>query len=169
MLRLATFVNADVIAQGLSGFDPESMAFEAGRIMLHRLKELADQRANFAFETTLAGRNYARWFRSWRQAGYTIHLVYLRLESADLAVARVAQRVSQGGHSIAEETVRQRYQRGLVNFFQLYRPLVNNWAVYENSHVDHLPELAAYGDERGNETILMESVWQQMQQEVSRG
>src|SRR4051794_1830916 len=96
-LHLMTFVNADVIAQGLSGFDPESMAVEAGRIMLQRLHALADRRASFAFETTLAGRSYARWLRSLRGTGYTVHLVYFWLASPDLAVARVAERVRTGG------------------------------------------------------------------------
>src|SRR5947209_16204911 len=80
-LGLMTFVNADVIAQGLAGFDPEKMALEAGRITLQRLHTLAEQRADFAFETTLAGRSYARWLELWRQAGYTVHLVYFWLSS----------------------------------------------------------------------------------------
>jgi predicted ABC-type ATPase len=95
-LQVKTFVNADVIAQGLSGFEPESMAMEAGRIMLQRLHALAEQRASFAFETTLAGRSYARWLRSLRATGYTVDLVYFWLASPDLAVARVVERVSRG-------------------------------------------------------------------------
>src|SRR5262249_28783399 len=106
-LQLLTFLNADVISQGLSRFNPESMAVEAGRIMLRRLHALAEQRASFAFETTLAGRSYVRWVRSLGKAGYKIHLVYLWLASADLAVARVAERVRLGGHGIAEVTIRQ--------------------------------------------------------------
>jgi predicted ABC-type ATPase len=115
-LRLVTFVNADVITQGLSGFDPGSTAIEAGRIMLQRLHALAAQRESFAFESTLAGRAYARWLRSLRQEGYTVHLVYFWLESAELAVVRVAERVRAGGHAIPEETIRQRYDRSLANF-----------------------------------------------------
>jgi predicted ABC-type ATPase len=161
-IRLMTFVNADVIAQGLSGFDPESMAMEAGRIMLQRLHALAAQRASFAFETTLAGRSYARWLRSLRVAGYTAHLVYFWLASPDLAVARVAERVSQGGHDIPEATIHQRYHRSVQNFFHLYRPLVSTWRVYDNTQAG-LPQLVAQGDETGRETILMETTWQQMQ------
>jgi predicted ABC-type ATPase len=164
-LRLLTFLNADVIAQGLSGFDPESMAIEAGRIMRQRLHTLAEQRASFAFETTLAGRSHARWLRSLRLDGYTVHLIYLWLASADLAVARVAARVIQGGHSIPEATIRQRYRRGLQNFFHLYRPVANTWAVFDNTQLG-LPELMAYGDETGKETVLAGAAWQQMQQEA---
>ncbi|MGH7221685.1 MAG: AAA family ATPase [Gemmataceae bacterium] len=164
-LRLMTFVNADVIAQGLSGFDPESMAMEAGRVMLQRLHALAEQRASFAFETTLAGRSYARWLRSLRGAGYGIHLVYFWLASPDLAVARVAERVSQGGHAIPEATIRQRYHRSVANFFQLFRPLVSTWKVYDNTQAS-LSQLVAHGDETGQETILLDVPWHEMQQEA---
>src|SRR5437764_12678661 len=88
-LRVTTYVNADVIAQGLAGFDPDSAAVEASRIMLERLYKLAAQRADFAFETTLAGRSYAGWLKQLREMGYTVHLFYFWLASADLAVARV--------------------------------------------------------------------------------
>src|SRR5262245_47107831 len=97
-LQLMTFVNADVIVQGLSGFDPESMAIQAGRIILERLRDLAKEQASFSFETTLAGRSHLRFLKSLRGSGYTVDLVYIRLASSDLAVARVAERVSQGGH-----------------------------------------------------------------------
>jgi predicted ABC-type ATPase len=164
-LRLMTFVNADVIAQGLSGFDPESMAMEAGRIMLQRLHALVEERASFAFETTLAGRSYARWLRSVRAAGYTSHLIYFWVGSPDLAVARVAERVSQGGHAILEATIRQRYLRSVRNFFQLYRPVVSTWSVQDNTQAGP-PQVVAHGDDTGRETILMEAVWQQMQKEA---
>ncbi len=160
-----TFVNADVIAQGLSGFDPESMAMEAGRIMLQRLHDLAEQRASFAFETTLAGRSYARWLRSLQATGYSAHLVYFWLASPDLAVARVEERVRQGGHDIPEATIRQRYHRSVQNFFQLFRPVVRTWTVYDNTQAG-LPQLVAHGDQTGQETILLDPVWQQMQKEA---
>jgi predicted ABC-type ATPase len=162
-LRLMTFVNADVIAQGLSGFDPESMAIEAGRLMLQRLHALAEQRANFAFETTLAGRSYARWLRSLRVAGYAVDLVYFWLASADLAVARIAERVRRGGHDIPEATTRQRYGRSVRNFFRLYRPLVRTWRVHDNTQAG-LSQIVAHGDETRRETILIESAWQRMQE-----
>jgi len=163
-LQVMNFVNADVIAQGLSGFDPESMAMEAGRIMLQRLHGLGRQRASFAFESTLAGRSYARWLRSIRRFGYAFDLVYFWLASADLAVARVAERVRQGGHGIPESTIRIRYRRSLHNFFQLYRPLASTWIVYDNTQAGY-SQLTAHGDEKGRETILIEATWQQMQKE----
>src|SRR6516225_1621380 len=107
-LRLRTFVNADVIAQGLSGFDPASAALEAGRIMLDRLHALAKERCDFAFETTLAVRSLVRWFRELQEAGYSIHLVYFWLADPDLAVSRVAERVRMGGHDVPEPTIRLR-------------------------------------------------------------
>ena len=107
-LRLMTFVNADVIAQGLAGFDPDSAVVEASRIMLERLHLLAQRRQDFAFETTLAARSYASWLRELQQGSYQVHLVYFWLASADLAVARVAERVRLGGHDVPERTIRQR-------------------------------------------------------------
>src|SRR3954471_1327464 len=112
-LGVLTFVNADVIAQGLAGFDPDSAAFEASRIMLERLHGLANRRESFAFETTLAARSYAPWLDELRRSGYEVRLYYFWLHSADLAVARVRLRVSQGGHDVPEATVRQRYRRSL--------------------------------------------------------
>ena len=165
-LRVLTFVNADVIAQGLAGFDPDSAAIEASRIMLERLHDLATQRANFAFETTLAARSLAGWLRNLRQDGYTVRLVYFWLKSADLAVIRVARRVQAGGHAVPEATVRQRYQRSLENFFRLYRPVVSTWHFYDNTEKGS-PLLVAFGDEAGNETIVSEETWKQVR-EVAR-
>jgi len=128
-----TFLNADVIAAGLSGFDPEGVAFEASRIMLERLHTLAAQRADFAFETTLAARTYAPWLRSLQASGYRVLLFYVWLPDVKLAIERVAIRVSQGGHSIPEDTIKQRYTRSVRNFHQLYSPFVDEWTVYDNS------------------------------------
>jgi predicted ABC-type ATPase len=164
-LRVMTFVNADVIAQGLAGFDPASAAVEASRIMLERLHALADRRADFAFETTLAARSLAGWLQNLRHTGYAVHLVYFWLESADLAVARVARRVSLGGHGVPEATVRQRYRRSIQNFFGLYRPAVSTWRVYDNTQAN-VPQPVAQGGEGGTEAILNEAVWQQMQREL---
>ena len=161
-LQLMTFVNADVIAQGLSGFNPESMAVAAGRLMLQRLHALAEQRSSFAFETTLAGRSYGPWLKSLGKEGYRVHLVYLRLASADLAVARVAERVHSGGHSIPEETIRQRYRRSIDNFFKVYRPLATFWKVYDNSEPG-LSRLIAQGDQTGPPTVLVPEVWAEIQ------
>lgn len=142
-LGIDEFVNADDIARGLSGFAPESVAIPAGRIMLKRLRDLAASRATFAFETTLATRSYARWLPDLQRAGYRIGLVFLYLASPDLAVERVRGRVAEGGHDVPEPIIRRRYARGLDNLFSLYLPMVDEWAVYNNSGTT--PDLIAEG------------------------
>jgi predicted ABC-type ATPase len=165
-LRVMTFLNADTIAQGLAGFDPDSAAVEASRIMLERLDRLVEQRQDFAFETTLAARSYAARLRHWSQSGYRVHLVYLWLASADLAVARVALRVQLGGHHVPEATVRQRYQRSVRNFFTLYQSLPITWQVYDNTEIES-PRLIVSRDESGSERVLDESVWEKMKEQAS--
>jgi len=167
-LKVLTYVNADVIAQGLAGFAPETAAVRAGRIMLETLHELAAERVDFAFETTLAGRSYAQWRRSLKEAGYLVHLTYFWLESADLAVARVAERTRAGGHSIPEPTVRQRYVRSMQNFFRLYRPLADTWELYNNS-VPNITRLVAFREWDGAETVLLKDTWKQFQEAYCRG
>lgn len=130
---LADYVNADVIAQGLSAFAPEKVALEAGRVMLKRLRELARRRENFAFESTLASRFYAAWIAELKQQDYEFYLFFIWLRSPELAMRRVEERVNLGGHSIDSETIRRRYARGLKNFFALYQPLADSWTVYDNS------------------------------------
>jgi len=132
-LGIDEFVNADVIAQGLSGFGPERAGMAAGRIMLARLRELARQRRGFAFETTLASRSFAPWLAGLIESGYQFHLVFLWLPDPDMAVARVAARVRDGGHDVPEETVRRRYDAGLTNFFRLYQPMTTTWSLCDNS------------------------------------
>ena len=165
-LGVTEFVNADVIAQGLSAFDPGSVAFEAGRIMLQRLKDLAARAESFAFETTLSARIYSTWIPELLDRGYRFHLFYLWLPSADLAIARVRDRVRVGGHDIPDATVRRRYVRGLSNFFELYRPLATGWRVYDNSGPAK-PTLVAAG--RGEETsrVLVPDTWRQISRSAS--
>ena len=164
LLEVGEFVNADVIAQGLAAFAPESVAFEAGAIMHTRLRNLADSRRDFAFETTLASRSLAPWLRDLLAVQYSIHLVFLWLPSADFAVARVADRVRLGGHNIPEDTTRRRYHRGLRNFFQLYQPLATTWRMYDNSHESGIRVIAS-GE--GNNVIHVgnEDVWTHLKQE----
>lgn len=167
-LKVLTFVNADVIAQGLSGFDPGAAALRAGRIMLEQLEGLASQRASFAFETTLAGKTYAGWLDSLRAAGYRVHLFYFWLESPDLAVARVASRVEKGGHAIPEATIRRRYERSIRNLFELYMPVVTGWKVYDNSYEDW-PRLIA-GSRRGEDMVVADPVrWSLVRRSVDNG
>lgn len=127
------FVNADLIAAGLSPFRPELAAIRAARLMLEEVARHAAAGDNFAFETTLAGRGYARMIPRWRAAGYRVELIFLKLDHAETALARVAERVRQGGHDIPEAVVRRRFAAGWRNFSELYVPLVNAWALYDNA------------------------------------
>lgn len=141
-LGVAEFVNVDVIAQGLSGFDPARAAFQAGRVMLSRLRELADRHSDFAFETTMASRSFAPWLARRITDGYRLHVVFLWLNTPELAIRRVAGRVRRGGHHVPDEIIRRRYERGIANFVRLYRPLADAWRVYDNSDVG-TPRLVA--------------------------
>jgi predicted ABC-type ATPase len=132
-LHVGQFVNADVIAQGLSGFLPETAALEAGRIMLARLHDLAREQESFSFETTLASRSFASWIEQLLMEGYIFHLFFFWLPSPEMAIARVAQRVQLGGHFVDDQTIRRRYDRGLQNFFCLYRSIATTWAFYDNA------------------------------------
>ena len=127
------FVNADLIAAGLSPFAPERAAIQAGRLMLDAIAQYATKRASFAFETTLSGRGYARQIPQWRQTGYRVELIFLSLPSADMAVQRVAERVRQGGHDIPDATIRRRFEAGKRLFTTVYQPLVDQWVLYDNA------------------------------------
>jgi predicted ABC-type ATPase len=157
-LKIKEFVNADVIAQGLAAFDVASVAIDAGRIMLARLRELARQRKSFAFETTLAARSYASWIDELKQTGYRFHLVYLCLPNAKLAVQRVADRVRVGGHHIPSDVIERRYTAGLRNFFQLYQPLAETWKIEDNSDV-HSTRLIAAGYGKEVQEIGQPEIW----------
>jgi predicted ABC-type ATPase len=137
------FVNADLIAAGISPFDPDRAAFKAGRLMLQEIHRHARRKVSFAFETTLSGRGYARMIPDWQGRGFTVKLFFLRLTSTELAFARVRQRVRAGGHNVPESTIRRRFQAGLRNFENLYKPIVNEWLLYDNS--DASPQLLAEG------------------------
>ena len=127
------FVNADLIAAGLAPFAPETAAVQAGRLMLAEIERYFLSAQSFAFETTLSGRAYLRHIARWQATGFRVALIFLRLASADEAVARVAQRVRQGGHSIPEAVIRRRFDAGLDNFVRWYAPAVDAWALYDNS------------------------------------
>jgi predicted ABC-type ATPase len=131
--RVIHFVNADLIAAGLSPLKPELASIAAARTVLAEIDRLAKARADFAFESTLSGLTYVRRLESWRRAGYRVEIVYLKLKSPQLALRRVAARVRQGGHDVPRADVLRRYSRGLRNFEMIYRPMADSWAVYENS------------------------------------
>ena len=155
---LLEYVNADTIALGLSAFAPESVAFEAGRIMLKRLHDLAETRESFAFESTLASRSYVRWIGTLKKRGYSFHLIYLWLRSPELAVERVRERVRMGGHDVPEPVIRRRYLKGVRNLFALYQSLAETWAIYDNS-VSASPVLIATGKSNNDITIADDSLW----------
>jgi len=161
-LAVEEFVNADVIARGLSGFAPEGSAVRAGRILLARIRELAELRTSFAFETTLASKSFGSWLRGLRNTGYLVHILYLWLPSPDLAVLRVRRRVLAGGHDVPEETVRRRYARSLGNFLELYRPLANSWHVYDNASSAGT-RLIARGRAGLADEVVDASLWREIQ------
>ena len=127
------FINADLIAAGLSPFAPEQAAIRAGRLMLQELAQSSAKGESFALETTLAGLNYLQHIRQWKAQGYHISLFFLALPTADAAVDRVAERVRQGGHSIPEAVIRRRFEAGLQNFRTRYQCEVNAWVHYDSS------------------------------------
>jgi predicted ABC-type ATPase len=127
------FINADLIAAGLSPFAPEAAAIKAGRLMLQSIEEHAAKGDSFALETTLSGLHYARAIPIWRQSGYVVKLIFLELPNAETAIARVAARVAQGGHNIPAETIRRRFESGRRNFHQTYKTLVDVWLHFDNA------------------------------------
>ena len=167
-LSVREFVNADVIARGLSAFAPEQVAMAAGRMMLRRLRELVTDRVSFAFETTLAGRSFVPWIRRAVEASYTFHLLFLWLPSPDSAVRRVADRVRMGGHGIPAEVIRRRYRAGLRNFFQIYRPLATTWRMYDTSRGSSA-NLIASGSDSTNVVVRDQIIWEHIRREVSHG
>lgn len=128
------FVNADLIAAGLSPFAPELAAFKAGRLMLEAIAEHTKRGESFAFETTLSGLTYAQMIPAWRADGYAVKLMFLALPDVEMALARVAARVAQGGHNVPEDVVRRRFAAGR-NYFNHYKQLVDSWQLYDNSNM----------------------------------
>jgi predicted ABC-type ATPase len=133
------FINADLIAAGLSPFAPDKLSIKAGKIMLAQIHEYTRRGESFGFETTLAGRGYAKLIVDWQRAGYLIKLFFLWLPTPELAIERVRQRVNAGGHNVPEQTIRRRFAAGWTNFQSLYKPLVDQWSLYDNS--GQLPKL----------------------------
>ncbi len=128
-----TFVNADLIAAGLNPFQPARSALRAGRLMLEMIEGYVERGESFAFETTLSGRGYARMIPGWRARGYRVQLYFLRLPSVEMALARVRNRVAEGGHDVPEEVVRRRFEAVWRNFGEVYMDLVDEWVLYDAS------------------------------------
>lgn len=132
LLGCREFVNADEIARGLSPFNPESVAIEAGKLMLRRINLLMAERKTFAIETTLATKSYANTIKKAKELGYTVILLFFWLPSPEMAVERVAKRVSEGGHNIHSDVIYRRYWAGLQNFFTIFAPIVDSWMFFDN-------------------------------------
>jgi predicted ABC-type ATPase len=158
-LRVDEFVNADTLAQGLSAFRPEAAAVKAARVMLSRFEELVATGTSFACESTLASVTLAGHLMRWRALGYRVHVVYLWLPSAELALSRVKLRVEAGGHTVPAETVRRRFERGRANFFGRYAPMADRWRLY-NAAPASGPELIATGQRPNRRRILRRGLWE---------
>jgi len=133
MVKCKEFINADEIAKGLSPFQPDKAAIQAGRIMLLRMDELIRQKEDFAIETTLATKSYAKFIKRAQSEGYFVTLIYFWLNSPELAIKRVEERVKSGGHNIPEHVIRRRYKAGKENLFKLFTPITDFWMVIDNS------------------------------------
>jgi predicted ABC-type ATPase len=138
------FINADLIAAGLSPFSPESAAVKAGRLMLREISECVAHENSFSIETTLSGLTYLRHIHDWQRKNYHVSLFFLSLPSQEVAIARVAERVKQGGHHIPEDVICRRFVAGRKNFEHYYRNIVNTWALYDNS--GSVPKLLEWGE-----------------------
>lgn len=155
------FVNADMIAQEMSGVASMGADIGAGRVLLERVERLTREFRDFAIETTLATKTLADKIVEWRRLGYQVHLIFMYLPSPELCVERVASRVRNGGHDVPEPTIRRRYRAGLKNFFEVYAPIVDTWRMYDNSGLDE-PVLIASGGEGANPRIMMPELWNQL-------
>ena len=127
------YVNADLIAEGLSPFKPESVAIEAGKLLLKKLEDIVARKELFSYETTLSGLNYLRRINAWQSQGYEVILFFLKLPTEEMAINRVKLRVSEGGHNVPEEVIRRRFRKGWYNFQNHYRHRVDAWVVFDNS------------------------------------
>jgi len=167
-LEITEFINADVIAKGISGFAPEQVSFSAGKVMLKRIHELGEKSADFAFETTLASRSFCPFILRLKEIkSYRAHLVFLYLDSPDIAVERVRNRVKSGGHHVAEEIIRRRYVTGLWNFFKLYMPISDDWYFYDNSSPDG-PNLLAKGQFDRIQRVFNSETWVKLESEYGK-
>ncbi len=158
LLNCKEFVNADGIAAGLSPFQPEKVAFEAGRLMLERIDYLITTGVDFALETTLTTKSYVQTIKRCKEQGYAIVLIYFWLKSPDLALLRIKERVQRGGHYIPDEVVQRRYKRGMQNLFNLFMPICNYWYILDNS--ESKPIIIAVGNDEADKIIYNNETWE---------
>ena len=160
-LQCYEYINADIIALGLSSFKQEEVAIQAGRLALKRIEYLASRKLNFAFETTLSGKTYLSYLRKYKNHGYIINIIFLWLSSHDLAIKRVETRVKKGGHNISQDIIIRRYHRGIYNFIGYYIDIADNWFLYDNSYKD-TPILIAKKEKTYPLEILEHTTWQKI-------
>lgn len=160
ILECKEFVNADSIAAGLSPFNPESVALEAGRIMLQRIDTLMNESVDFAFETTLATRSYVSFVKKAKDLGYKTTLLYFWLSSPAFAMQRVKDRVARGGHNIPRDVIERRYYRGISNLIKLYIPVCDDWFVINNMDTSSYEEIAiGSGNAESEKVITNTDIW----------
>ena len=159
-IKCPHFINTDLIAQGLSPFSPQIAAMKAGRIVIEQIDDLAGKGDSFAFETTLAGKAYLNTLKKLKEAGYSLHLFFLWIPTVELALARIKDRIADGGHDVPAQDVRRRFRRGIYNFFKLYRPLLDSWMFFDNSSA--LPNLIAKEKEK-KITIIDKNLFKKLQ------
>ena len=160
--RCKAFINADLIASGLSPFSPEAAALRAGRLLLEQIRRFSDKQLDFGFETTLSGVTYLSLLRQLKARGYYVQLFFLWIPTVEMALARIAERAHRGGHAIPEPVVRRRFAKGLRHLFTSYRPLLNSWLLFDNSGA--VPRLIAR-EELGKLQVLEQTLFQQLQAE----
>lgn len=165
MLNCREFVNADEIAAGLSPFNPEGVAIQAGRLMIERIISLLKEGETFAFETTLSTRSYVKLIQQAKRRGYFVTLLFFSLSTPEQAVRRVAKRVSLGGHDIPTDVIYRRYDAGLRNLFQLYMPVCDYWALYDNSNCPALKLACGWGGDKV--TVLEPETFESMKQKYT--
>jgi len=163
--RCQHFVNADLIAGGLSPFSPEQAALRAGRLMLEQIAALARENTDFGFETTLSGVTYLSLFRKLKAQGYRIQLFFLWIPTIEIALMRIADRVRRGGHGIPEKVVRRRFHKGLQHLLTLYRPLLDTWRLFNNSGMIHQPVAT---EELGNLQVFDQELFTTIMRSVQR-
>lgn len=166
MLKCREFVNADEIAAGLSPFNPEGVAIQAGRLMIERILHLLKEGQTFAFETTLATRTYVKLIKQAQKRGYFVTLLFFSLASPDQAAKRVAKRVSEGGHNIPLDVIHRRYHNGLSNLFKLYIPVCDYWALYDNSTCPAGKVACGWRDDRI--TVMQPAVYERFKEQYSQ-
>ncbi len=150
------FVNADLIAQGLSPFSPRLVAIKAGKLVLEQIREFADKNVDFAFETTLAGKSYLNFLNELKENNYSVRLFFLWIPNVDIALARIKERVAEGGHDVPEQDVKRRFHRGLYNLFKLYKPILDSWMLFDNSSAN--PTLIAE-EREGKIKVAKRELW----------